>query len=184
MIAPTLDETRRQLLADERTLLGELRDWLVRLGDAEEPRGALVSSLAQLDQPFLLVVVGEFNSGKSAVINALLGQRVLEEGVIPTTTQIYQIRYGKAPEKTVLGNGQTVLTFPIEFLSEMTIVDTPGTNAIIRKHETITAHFVPRSDLVLLVTSADRTFTESERAFLEHIQDWGKKVVFLINKID
>jgi len=66
----------------------------------------------------------------------------------------------------------------------MTIIDTPGTNAIIRKHETITTHFIPRSDLVLFVTSADRTFTESERAFLEHIRDWGKKVVFLINKID
>ena len=131
-----------------------------------------------------MVVVGEFNSGKSALINALLGQRVLEEGVIPTTTQIHQIRYGKAPEKSLLGDGQTVLTYPIEFLSEMTIVDTPGTNAIIRKHETITTHFVPRSDLVLFVVSADRTFTESERVFLERIRDWRKKVVFVINKID
>jgi small GTP-binding protein len=130
------------------------------------------------------VVVGEFNSGKSAVINALLGQRVLEEGVIPTTTQIHQIRYGETTRKTALDDGQTVLTFPIEFLSEMTIVDTPGTNAVIRRHEVITADYGPRSDLVLFVISADRTFTESERIFLEHIRDWGKKVVFLINKID
>jgi hypothetical protein len=37
---------------------------------------------------------------------------------------------------------------------------------------------------VLFVTSADRPFTESERVFLEHIREWGKKIVFVINKID
>jgi hypothetical protein len=40
------------------------------------------------------------------------------------------------------------------------------------------------SDLVLFVTSADRPFTESERVFLEQIREWGKKIVFIINKID
>ena len=43
---------------------------------------------------------------------------------------------------------------------------------------------MPRSDLVLFVTSADRPFTETERAFLEQIRGWGKKVVVVINKID
>jgi hypothetical protein len=43
---------------------------------------------------------------------------------------------------------------------------------------------VPRSDLVLFVTSADRPFTESEREFLEQIRQWGKKIVFIVNKID
>ena len=47
------------------------------------------------------------------------------------------------------------------------IVDTPGTNAVAREHEALTREFVPRSDLVLFVTSADRPFTESERAFLQ-----------------
>jgi hypothetical protein len=43
---------------------------------------------------------------------------------------------------------------------------------------------VPNSDLVLFVTSADRPFTESERAFLEQIREWGKKVVVVVNKVD
>ncbi len=179
-----LKKEQGALLKDERRIMSDLQMALVKFGVESEDEESLRHSIQQLDELFLLVVVGEFNSGKSAVINALLGQRLLEEGVIPTTTQIHQIRHGKVPEKTVLGDDQTILTFPIEFLSEMTIVDTPGTNAIIRKHETITTHFVPRSDLVLFVTSADRTFTESERVFLKHIRDWGKKVVFLINKID
>ena len=69
-------------------------------------------------------------------------------------------------------------------MTEINVVDTPGTNAIHREHETITRDFVPRSDLVLFVTSADRPFTESERDFLESIRDWGKKIVVAINKID
>jgi hypothetical protein len=48
----------------------------------------------------------------------------------------------------------------------------------------LTAEFIPRSDLVLFLTSADRPFTESERAFLAQIRDWGKKIVLVVNKID
>jgi small GTP-binding protein len=150
----------------------------------KEDQEALRQSVQQLDEFFLIVVVGEFNSGKSAVINALLGQRLLEEGVIPTTKQIYILRYGERQQRAVVSDRQLLLTFPVEFLSELSIVDTPGTNAVIREHETITSHFVPRSDLVLFITSADRPFTESERIFLEHIREWGKKIVFVVNKID
>jgi hypothetical protein len=77
-----------------------------------------------------------------------------------------------------------VVTAPAELLRDVHIVDTPGTNAIIREHERLTAEFVPRSDLVLFVTSADRPFTETERAFLQSIRDWGKKIVIVVNKVD
>ena len=70
-----------------------------------------------------------------------------------------------------------MITAPAELLRDVHIVDTPGTNAIIREHEQLTADFVPRADLVLFVTSADRPFTETERAFLETIRGWGKKIV-------
>ncbi|MDQ4003958.1 MAG: dynamin family protein [Actinomycetota bacterium] len=63
-------------------------------------------------------------------------------------------------------------------------MDTPGTNAIIRHHEELSRGFVPRSDLVLFVTSVDRPFTESEREYLELIRDWGKKIVLVLNKVD
>jgi small GTP-binding protein len=179
-----LNEQQDALLKDERALLSELRVALTRFGASADDEDTLAQSIRQLDELFLLVVVGEFNSGKSAVINALLGQRLLEEGVTPTTAQIHVLRYGETIERRVLDEHQHVLLFPAELLSSISIVDTPGTNAIIRVHEAITSHFVPRSDLVLFVTSADRPFTESERAFLEQIRDWGKKVVILINKID
>lgn len=179
-----LDAQQEAILKDERTLLNDLQLALADFGVARDEQETLQESIRQLDELFLLVMVGEFNAGKSAFINALLGERLLKEGVTPTTTQIHLLRYGETQERTVEDEGFHVLTAPADLLHEISIVDTPGTNAIIREHERITAEFVPRADLVLFITSADRPFTESERLFLERIRDWGKKVVLVLNKID
>ena len=171
-------------LADSRELLAEVRDALVRFGATREDQSALSRSIAQLDEFFLLVVVGEFNAGKSAFINALLGGKVLEEGVTPTTAQVHVLRHGPETRSELVEPGLRAVTAPSELLRDVHIVDTPGTNAILREHERLTTEFVPRSDLVLFVTSADRPFTETERAFLETIREWGKKVVMVVNKVD
>jgi small GTP-binding protein len=179
-----LNDRQEVLLKDARNLLNDLRAALIQFGASTEDHNTLAQSIRQMDELFLLVVVGEFNAGKSAFINALLGQKILKEGVTPTTTQINVLRYGETQARTVENENLHSLTAPVEMLRELSIVDTPGTNAIMREHEAITAQFVPRSDLVLFVTSADRPFTESERVFLEKIRDWGKKVVIVLNKID
>jgi small GTP-binding protein len=171
-------------LARGRQLLAELRDALTRFGANAADQEALAASIRQLDELFLLVVVGEFNAGKSAFINALVGQPVLEEGVTPTTASIHVLKYGERPGQEGDEHGLRVVTAPADLLRDVHIVDTPGTNAVIREHERLTADFVPRADLVLFVTSADRPFTETERAFLETIRGWGKKIVVVINKTD
>lgn len=179
-----LTDAQENLLKESRNLLNDLRASLIQFGVAAEDHDALAASIRQLDELFLLVVVGEFNSGKSAFINALVGQKLLLEGVTPTTTQITVLKYGDTQERHVEKENLHILTAPVKLLAELNIVDTPGTNAIIRQHEAITQQFVPRSDLILFVTSADRPFTESERKFLEKLRDWGKKVVIVLNKID
>jgi len=179
-----LTKTQKELLSRERELLNQIQITLVEYGVAEKDQKALMDSIYQLDDFFLLVVVGEFNAGKSAFINALMGESLLEEGVTPTTTKVNILRYGKETGKKVLSENVESLILDAEYLKEISIVDTPGTNAIIREHEEITSLFVPRSDLILFVTSADRPYTESERLFLEQIRSWGKKVVLVINKID
>ena len=184
MLRTVLDERQTELVREERQRLQELSVILARFETAPEDLATLQKSILQLDELFLLVTVGEFNSGKSAFINALLGQRFLAEGVTPTTTQVHIIKYGDQAATEPKEEFVSVATYPVGFLREINIVDTPGTNAIIRHHEEITTDFVPRSDLVLFVTSADRPFTESERVFLERIRNWGKKVVIVLNKID
>ena len=184
MLTKLLSTDQDELLREERKVLARLRAALVRFNAAAEHQSALDRSIEQLDELFLLVIIGEFNSGKSAFINALVGASVAQEGVTPTTAQINVLQYGDAASREVKESNLHVITAPAPILRDIHIVDTPGTNAIIREHEAITEKFVPRSDLVLFVTSADRPFTETERAFLEQVRAWGKKVVIVINKID
>jgi small GTP-binding protein len=179
-----LNQAEDDILRDERKLLIELQNTLLQFDALESDLQTVQSSIHQLDELFLMVVVGEFNSGKSAFINAFLGQRELKEGVTPTTTRINILQFGEKLESIVQDDRIHRITLPIETLKDINVVDTPGTNAVIREHEVVTSRFVPRSDLVIFITSADRPFTESERSFLERIRDWGKKVVIVVNKID
>ena len=179
-----LDPSLEAQLDQARDLLATVRAALVEFGASPADQKALTTSTRQLDELFLLVVVGEFNAGKSAFVNALLSERVLQEGVTPTTAQIQVLKYGDAVTEGVDEGGVRVVTAPVELLRDIHIVDTPGTNAIIREHERLTSDFVPRSDLVLFITSADRPFTETERQFLATIRDWGKKIVVVVNKVD
>ncbi len=182
MLRRVLTEHDENLLRKERELVASLREPLTLLDASAADHQILDRAQMQLDDLFLLVVVGEFNAGKSAFINALLGSRLLAEGVTPTTTQINILRYGEGGTRA---EGEEIIhALPVAWLQDISIVDTPGTNAVIERHQQITERFVPRADLVLFVTSADRPFSHSERVFLQGVRDWGKKVVIVINKID
>lgn len=141
-------------------------------------------ALADLEGPFMLVVSGEFNSGKSSILNALLGAELLKEGVTPTTDRINLITYGEQAKLEPQGPDLTLIYLPHALLKDLRMVDTPGTNAILEHHQVLTERFLPRADLILFVTSADRPFTQSEAEFLQLIKAWGKKIVLLVNKID
>jgi small GTP-binding protein len=181
-----LSDREQDLRAREQELLGRLARALEAFGPDVQPVDLqrFREATEQLAGLFLLVIAGEFNSGKSSFINALLGERVLPEGVTPTTDRINVLRHGPEAGEQALEAFLLERTHPAELLRELTVVDTPGTNAVIRRHEELTRDFVPRADLVLFVTSADRPFSESEREFLERIREWGKKIVFIVNKID
>jgi small GTP-binding protein len=184
MAKTVLQEQQRDLLQQERQIANELQTCLFGFEGADAYAATLRQVASALDDLFLLVIVGEFNAGKSACINALLHANVLEEGVVPTTTQITMLRHGEQHEQRQRDNSLLELHYPADFLEDISIVDTPGVNAILREHERLTEEFVPRSDLILFVTSVDRPFTQSERMFLERIRNWGKKVIIVLNKID
>ncbi|MGL4650252.1 MAG: dynamin family protein, partial [Caldilineaceae bacterium] len=184
MLERLLSAEQQEILRKERSLLEDTRVYLARLDTSDEQMALLKRSIEQLDELFLLVIVGEFNAGKTAFLNALLGRKLLPEGVTPTTAHIHLLRYGEQMTHETVGEDYIVVHLPVEWLREINLVDTPGTNAVVQRHQQITERFIPQSDLVLFVTSADRPFSESERAFLERIRQWGKKVVIVVNKID
>ncbi|KAK9811735.1 hypothetical protein WJX72_009255 [[Myrmecia] bisecta] len=181
-----LTPSKEDLLEAERTFLSDALAFLQQATPEMEEMSLLGDALKQLDELFLLVVVGEFNSGKSTVINALLGARYLAEGILPTTNEITVVKFSESGSEEVVqdSDGFYVRYLPADLLREINIVDTPGTNVILDRQQRLTEEYVPRADLVLFVLSADRPFTESEVKFLKYIRQWGKKVVFIVNKVD
>eukprot|EP00198_Chlamydomonas_reinhardtii_P000476 XP_001689811.1 predicted protein [Chlamydomonas reinhardtii] len=184
---------RESLLSEEKAKLTEVLAFLEEVLPGVNELGLLRDALKALDEPFLVAVVGEFNSGKSSVINALLGRRYLAEGILPTTNEISILKYSDTapatsnPSQVQLvqqSDGLYVRYLPAKLLQDLNIVDTPGTNVILERQQRLTEEYVPRADLVLFVMSADRPFSESEVRFLEYIRQWQKKVVFVVNKSD
>lgn len=179
-----LSNDQMLFLQKEKRSLQNVHAALSHFSLPAEDLSKLQNAIAQLDELFLIVTAGEFNAGKSALINALLGEGVLEEGVTPTTTQVTLLRWGQENTRTIVDEGFAIVTYPLPLLKELNMVDSPGTNAINRQHERLTSDYVPRSDLVLFVTSAERPLTQSERVFLEKILTWGKKISLVVNKTD
>jgi len=179
-----VSDAARDIVGRERTLLADLQALLARLEAENEHLDDLRNAMRDLDGIFMLVVCGEFNAGKSSLLNALVGERVMPEGVTPTTDRITVVTYAESPSESEEAPALVRRSYPAPLLRDLALVDTPGTNAIIQRHQELTERFVPRADLVLFVTSADRPFTESERTFLELIASWGKKVLMVVNKLD
>src|SRR5262245_471088 len=71
---------------------------------------------------FHLVVLGEFNHGKSTFVNALLGQEVLPVGITPTTASINHVIYSPTiTARTVLLSGESKPIEPSQLKEWVTV---------------------------------------------------------------
>lgn len=184
MLNITTQAKHREIFPEVVNLLENSKKFFERVGISDMEKKA-VEMRTQLEEPFYLLVAGEYNSGKSSFINAMCGEHILQEGPTPTTNRITLLTHGDKVEIHEVGDHLCQATYPMEVLKDITLVDTPGTNSIILEHAALTESFVHRAELVLFVTSADHPFTESERQFLQFLKGkWGRKVLFILNKID
>ena len=177
-----VDPGVHSLVRREGQLLVQLREMLER--EQADERRRVEDLLATLEDLFTIVIVGEFNAGKSSLINVLFGVKLRVEGPIPVDDRISLLRFGETQSLRQISDFVVEQFYTIDFLRNITLVDTPGTNSIVQRHQEITEDYIPRADLVLFVTSIDRPLSESERKFLEYIREWGKKIVFVLNKVD
>lgn len=180
--------------------INELKDW-----DATIAK--------RCDEPFTLVILGEFKRGKSTIINALLGKELAPSNVSPETYTINEISYGAVPMvEAVLENGdRRVLTFrditrdrlkikmrlypsKIEYLDikdnapilkEMRIVDTPGLSDLEDLDKQVTEYLV-NADAIMYATSSLLPFSETEQLFLAtHVQPQRFGMLYvLVNMLD
>jgi len=181
---PLLSAEEREIVHDQRQLLDDARSLVQELGMLPDDVEVLSTLRRQLEELFLVVVVGEYNAGKSTFLNALLGQNLLETGELPTTRQVHQLRHGDVDNVIESAPGLLLHELPADLLRDLNIVDTPGTNSMQREEQALTEGFVPRADLVFFLTSLMQPYSASESEFLKLIRSWGKQIVFVINQVD
>jgi small GTP-binding protein len=164
-----------------------------------------------LDRPLLVTVMGEFNSGKSTFVNALLGEEVAPMGITPTTATINILKYGTERRGRVVYQDETTrdvewkdvpallkglnaaeaarirvveVLYPLETLQRVNVVDTPGLNSIHPEHEAIARRFIAEADAVVWLFTVDQAAKATEGDALGKIKAEGKKILGVLNKID
>lgn len=181
---PLLTPEERELVHEQRALFDASRELLADLDMVPGDLEALEAMRRRLDELFLIMVVGEFNAGKSTFLNAVLGTDALETGELPTTRSVHLLRHGAIQSVREAEPRLLVHELPAGLLQDLNIVDTPGTNSMQREEQLLTEGFVPRADFVFFVTSLLRPYSASEHDFLRLILSWGKHVVFIVNQVD
>lgn len=120
-----------------------------------------------------IVVFGEISTGKSALINALVGQAVAAVNVRGGWTKdVWNLNWS--------GAGYVV---PGLANSEVVLVDTPGLNEVDGAQRAAMAHeAAARSDLVLFVVDSD--MNEVEYSALVELAASHKPIILVLNKMD
>ncbi len=160
-----------------------------------------------LDTPLTIAVLGEFNAGKSTLINAFLSEDVVATGVLPTTAHVNVIRYGPRKVARWTQNDGTVAEIPyveaqrltkkepetvaqLEFcfphpeLRSVHFWDTPGFNAPDSEHERRAREALRTADAVVWMLDANQALTWSEFERLEAIPNRDEKLLVVLNKAD
>jgi len=209
------------LLERHKRAKQQILDRLRQLADTAEAVGMKslaadirTSRIPKLDnERFHLVVLGEFNHGKSTFVNALLGAPVLPVGITPTTAALNHVIWSESPRaRAVLRDGSTIdlhpdaladwvtvagtrwqdvsyveLGYPADILREnVVLVDTPGVNDLNEQRADITYGYVPRADAVIFLLDAGQALKDSEREFLSsHVLEGSRdRLIFIVGKVD
>src|ERR1043166_6641652 len=211
-----------ELEAETRRLLHEVGQ-LVILPPASDLLGPEITGqfgeaarhmAERLVTPFRIVVMGDLKRGKSTLINAMLGEPLLETDVVAGTVVITEICYGETARARLcladgghidLGPGEVnnarleplleslgervsrlAIQAPINLLKDITWVDTPGGGELFRRFDDRIANYISEADLVVIVVSPLSPLSSSEVEF--HTRTLARhdfpKVYVVLNMID
>lgn len=138
-----------------------------------------------LATPFLFVICGEVNAGKSTLLNALFGEAVCKVNVLPETDRVIWYKHGPVRKDVPVTDVLLEKYAPIEFLKDFNLVDTPGTNSVEKSHQAISERFMPVADLLLFVFPISNPWGAATWDFLCRQPDEVlHKVVFVIQQCD
>ena len=170
----------------EYEMITDLLEVLPRIESITEGNVAQVrDAMFHADYPYLGVFVGPFSSGKSSIINALLGEKdLLRVGPTPTTDRVTLLRWGEGTEDMKSAGEVDTVFHPSPLLKRVSFVDTPGLESIFRDHEDATQRFLHRSDTVFMVMLATQAMSAKNLESLKRLKDYGKNIIILVNQSD
>lgn len=155
-----------------------------------------------------VLVIGEFSSGKTALMNRLLGINLLKEDVIPKTAIATELVYDeKEGVDLVLPSGESEhcsleevpegdpntylkhvyhLNNPVlKELSDYVLVDMPGFNSGVEAHNKALLQYVGQATAYLFVTNIESgCMTDSSVNFLNEIRNYSPYVGYVLTKCD
>lgn len=138
-----------------------------------------------LGAPFLFVICGEVNAGKSSLINGLFGRDLCRVNILPETDRVLWYQYGAQSRDVEITPMLEERHRPIGFLRDFNLIDTPGTNSIVQGHQEITARFLPSADLILFVFPVTNPWGAATWNFISELTpECLQRVVFIIQQAD
>lgn len=172
----------RKQLQDIDDVLSETK----RTRDFEDDVSLLRATIQQLDEPFTMVVFGQFNAGKSTSINAFVGAEVCKVGPVPTTDKITLLRDDDtldAPPWFIAGGPNTTVVTNVDLkrLSGVFVIDTPGTATMNEKHTELAYRAMDRADVGIFVMGSAGVLKNSDVQLLQRMLAFGKKFVVVVN---
>ena len=204
---------RLEKTSNEIPLLRELERIITTHGLVEF-RNAVVMLLERMENgTFEIGVFGRVSSGKSSLLNHLLGGDYLPVGVTPVTAVPTRISFGARPqvfiefadgrpqvaelsalagfatEQQNPGNAKHVsrirVQVPAAKLREgITFVDTPGLGSLATSGAEETAAYLPRCDLGIVLVDAASTLTQEDLKVIQAIYQAGATAMVLVSKTD
>ncbi len=138
-----------------------------------------------LGTPFVFVVSGEVNAGKSTLINGLFGRELCRVNILPETDRVLWYRYGSPARDAEVTPMLEERYRPVEFLRDFNLIDTPGTNSIVQGHQDITEKFLPSADLILFVFPVTNPWGAATWNFISRLPaEAMERVVFIVQQAD
>jgi ribosome biogenesis GTPase A len=181
---PIVDQVLVQYQSSLDSLLKRLQAFAAEINN-QQLQVTIRNLRANINEPFLFVVVGEVKAGKSSFVNALLQADICKTAADPCTDVIQQLVYSEEQLEQPVNQYLRKIGLPNEILKTLSVVDTPGTNTIVENHQEITKDFIPNSDLIFFVFFAKNPYTRSAWELLDYVNsEWRKKVVFVLQQAD
>jgi hypothetical protein len=138
-----------------------------------------------LGPPFLFVVCGEVNAGKSTLFNGLFGRELCSVSNLPQTNRVICYRYGDVARDVQLAPLLEERHRPLDFLRDFTLVDTPGTNAAIAGHQAVSEPFLAAAELIFCVFPVSNPWGAATWNFISRLpQQALGRLVLVIQQID